>query len=141
MPLIFIPAAYIFLETFSLGSFTFSSFLIGDDFSLLSKPVFSIAQAPFAVLFFYYLIAVIAKTSRSSSLNTNVLDMAGVLFLLVTAIIISLLEDSSGSEYHYFSLVLVYFIAQFFSKKINSSIVNFIFISIIASIIIFNLLL
>ena len=140
MPLIFIPAAYIFLETFSLGSFTFSSFLIGDDFSLLSKPVFSIAQAPFAVLFFYYLIAVIAKTSRSSGLNTNVLDMAGVLFLLVTAIIISLLEDSSGSEYHYFSLVLVYFIAQFFSKKINSSIVNFIFISIIASIIIFKFL-
>ena len=139
-PLIFIPAAYILLETFSLGSFTFSSFLIGDDFSFLSKPVFSIAQAPFAVLCFYYLIAVIAKTTRNARLQRRVLDMAGVLFFFAPFIIISLQEDSSGSEYHYFSLILVYFIAQIFSKKINSSIVNFIFISIIASIVIFNFL-
>jgi hypothetical protein len=139
-PLVFISSAYIFLEFFSYESYTFSSFLIGDDFSFLSQPVFSQAQVPFGLLCCYYLIAVITKMSRISSLQRRALDLAGILFFLTPFIIISFQENISGSEYHYFSLILVYFIAQIFSKKINSSIVNFIFISIIASIIIFKFL-
>ena len=139
-PLVFISSAYIFLEFFSYESYTFSSFLIGDDFSFLSQPVFSQAQVPFGLLCCYYLIAVITKMSRISSLQRRALDLAGILFFLTPFIIISFQENRSGSEYHYFSLILVYFIAQIFSKKINSSIVNFIFISIIASIIIFKFL-
>ena len=139
-PLVFISSVYIFLEFFSQESYLFSSFLIGDDFTFLSKPVFSQTQVPFALLCCYYLIAVIAKISRASSLQRRSLDLAGIFFSFTPFIIISFQENSSGSEYHYFSLILVYFIAQIFSKKINSSIVNFIFISIIASIIIFKFL-
>ena len=139
-PLVFISSVYIFLEFFSQESYLFSSFLIGDDFTFLSKPFFSQAQLPFALLCCYYLIAVIAKISRSSGLQRRSLDLAGILFFFTPFIIISFQENRSGSEYHYFSLILVYFIAQIFSKKINSSIVNFIFISIIASIIIFKFL-
>ena len=138
-PLVFISSAYIFLEAFSYESYLFSSFLIGDDFSFLSKPVFSQAQAPFALVCCYYLISSITKLSRVSGLQRRVLDLSGILFFS-PFIIILFQENSSGSEYHYFSLVLVYFISQIFSKKINSSIVNFIFISIIASIIIFKFL-
>ena len=139
-PLVFVSSVYIFLEFFSQESYLFSSFLIGDDFTFLSKPVFSLTQAPFALVCCYYLIAVIAKISRGSSLQRRSLDLAGIFFFFTPFIIISFQENSSGSEYHYFSLILVYFIAQIFSKKINSSIVNFIFISIIASIIIFKFL-
>ena len=139
-PLVFVSSVYIFLEFFSQEYYLFSSYLIGDDFTFLSKPVFSQTQVPFALLCCYYLIAVIAKISRASSLQRRSLDLAGILFFFTPFIIISFQENSSGSEYHYFSLVLVYFIAQIFSKKINSSIVNFIFISIIASIIIFKFL-
>ena len=139
-PLVFVSSVYIFLEFFAQESYLFSSFLIGDDFTFLSKPVFSQTQAPFALLCCFYLIAVIAKISRASSLQRRSLDLAGIFFFFTPFIIISFQENSSGSEYHYFSLVLVYFIAQIFSKKINSSIVNFIFISIIASIIIFKFL-
>ena len=139
-PLVFISSVYIFLGFFSQESYLFSSFLIGDDFTFLSKPVFSQTQVPFALLCCYYLIAVIAKISRASSLQRRSLDLAGIFFFFTPFIIISFQENSSGSEYHYFSLILVYFIAQIFSKKINSSIVNFIFISIIASIIIFKFL-
>ena len=139
-PLVFVSSVYIFLEFFSQEYYLFSSFLIGDDFTFLSKPVFSQTQVPFALLCCYYLIAVIAKISRASSLQRRSLDLAGIFFFFTPFIIISFQEDSSGSEYHYFSLILVYFIAQIFSKKINSSIVNFIFISIIASIIIFKFL-
>ena len=139
-PLVFISSVYIFLEFFSQESYLFSSFLIGDDFTFLSKPFFSQAQLPFALLCCYYLIAVIAKIRRSSGLQRRSLDLAGILFFFTPFIIISFQENRSGSEYHYFSLILVYFIAQIFSKKINSSIVNFIFISIIASIIIFKFL-
>ena len=139
-PLVFVSSVYIFLEFFSQEYYLFSSFLIGDDFTFLSKPVFSQTQVPFALLCCYYLIAVIAKISRASSLQRRSLDLAGIFFFFTPFIIISFQENSSGSEYHYFSLVLVYFIAQIFSKKINSSIVNFIFISIIASIIIFKFL-
>jgi hypothetical protein len=77
---------------------------------------------------------------RASGLKRRVLDLSGILFFFTPFIIILFQENSSGSEYHYFSLVLVYFMSQIFSKKINSSIVNFIFISIIASIIIFKFL-
>ena len=139
-PLVFVSSVYIFLEFFSQDYYLFSSFLIGDDFTFLSKPVFSQTQVPFALLCCYYLIAVIAKISRASSLQRRSLDLAGIFFFFTPFIIISFQENSSGSEYHYFSLILVYFIAQIFSKKINSSIVNFIFISIIASIIIFKFL-
>ena len=139
-PLVFISSAYIFLEAFSYESYLFSSFLIGDDFSFLSKPVFSQAQAPFALVCCYYLISSITKMRRASGLKRRVLDLSGILFFFTPFIIILFQENSSGSEYHYFSLVLVYFMSQIFSKKINSSIVNFIFISIIASIIIFKFL-
>ena len=139
-PLVFVSSVYIFLEFFSQEYYLFSSFLIGDDFTFLSKPVFSQTQVPFALLCCYYLIAVIAKISRASSLQRRSLDLAGIFFFFTPFIIISFQENSSGSEYHYFSLILVYFIAQIFSKKINSSIVNFIFISITASIIIFKFL-
>ena len=139
-PLVFISSVYIFLGFFSQESYLFSSFLIGDDFTFLSKPVFYQTQVPFALLCCYYLIAVIAKISRASSLQRRSLDLAGIFFFFTPFIILSFQENSSGSEYHYFSLILVYFIAQIFSKKINSSIVNFIFISIIASIIIFKFL-
>ena len=139
-PLVFVSSVYIFLEFFSQEYYLFSSYLIGDDFTFLSKPVFSQTQLPFALLCCFYLIAVIAKISRASSLQRRFLDLAGIFFFFTPFIIISFQENSSGSEYHYFSLVLVYFIAQIFSKKINSSIVNFIFISIIASIIIFKFL-
>ena len=139
-PLVFVSSVYIFLEFFSQEYYLFSSFLIGDDFTFLSKPVFSQTQVPFALLCCYYLIAVIAKISRASSLQRRSLDLAGIFFCFTPFIIILFQENSSGSEYHYFSLILVYFIAQIFSKKINSSIVNFIFISIIASIIIFKFL-
>ena len=139
-PLVFVSSVYIFLEFFSQESYLFSSFLIGDDFTFLSKPVFSQTQVPFALLCCFYLIAVIAKISRASSTQRRSLDLAGIFFFFTPFIIISFQENSSGSEYHYFSLILVYFIAQIFSKKINSSIVNFIFISIIASIIIFKFL-
>ena len=139
-PLVFVSSVYIFLEFFSQEYYLFSSFLIGDDFTFLSKPVFSQTQVPFALLCCYYLIAAIAKISRASSFQRRSLDLAGIFFFFTPFIIISFQENSSGSEYHYFSLILVYFIAQIFSKKINSSIVNFIFISIIASIIIFKFL-
>ena len=139
-PLVFVSSVYILLEFFSQEYYLFSSFLIGDDFTFLSKPVFSQTQVPFALLCCYYLIAVIAKISRASSVQRRSLDLAGIFFFFTPFIIISFQENSSGSEYHYFSLILVYFIAQIFSKKINSSIVNFIFISIIASIIIFKFL-
>ena len=139
-PLVFVSSVYIFLEFFSQEYYLFSSFLIGDDFTFLSKPVFSQTQLPFALLCCFYLIAVIAKISRASSLQRRFLDLAGIFFFFTPFIIISFQENSSGSEYHYFSLILVYFIAQIFSKKINSSIVNFIFISITASIIIFKFL-
>ena len=139
-PLVFVSSVYIFLEFFSQEYYLFSSFLIGDDFTFLSKPVFSQTQVPFALLCCYYLIAVIAKISRASSFQRRSLDLAGIFFFFTPFIIISFQENSSGSEYHYFSLILVYFIAQIFSKKINSSFVNFIFISIIASIIIFKFL-
>ena len=139
-PLVFVSSVYIFLEFFSQEYYLFSSFLIGDDFTFLSKPVFSQTQVPFALLCCYYLIAVIAKISRATSFQRRSLDLAGIFFFFTPFIIISFQENSSGSEYHYFSLILVYFIAQIFSKKINSSFVNFIFISIIASIIIFKFL-
>ena len=139
-PLVFVSSVYIFLEFFSQEYYLFSSFLIGDDFTFFSKPVFSQTQVPFALLCCYYLIAVIAKISRASSVQRRSLDLAGIFFFFTPFIILSFQENSSGSEYHYFSLILVYFIAQIFSKKINSSIVNFIFISIIASIIIFKFL-
>ena len=79
-PLVFVSSVYIFLEFFSQESYLFSSFLIGDDFTFLSKPVFYQTQVPFALLCCYYLIAVIAKISRASGIQRRSLDLAGIFF-------------------------------------------------------------
>ena len=79
-PLVFVSSVYIFLEFFSQESYLFSSFLIGDDFTFLSKPVFSQTQVPFALICCYYLIAFIAKIRRASSFERRSLDLAGIFF-------------------------------------------------------------
>jgi hypothetical protein len=141
-PIILIPTIYIFIKTLSLEFFLFSSYFVGNEFSLTSQPTFTVSQAPLALIFLYYVAAVFSKMIKKGvSLQRRAVDLAAVLFLVTPFIVVLCQEDKSGSEYHYFSLILVYFIVQLFLKNRNSSIVNFIFMSLIASIIIFNFLL
>ena len=140
-PIILIPTIYIFIKTLSLEFFLFSSYFVGNEFSLTSQPTFTVSQAPLALIFLYYVAAVFSKMTKGVSLQRRAVDLAAVLFLVTPFIVVLCQEDKSGSEYHYFSLILVYFIVQLFLKNRNSSIVNFIFMSLIASIIIFNFLL
>ncbi|MBT4293443.1 MAG: hypothetical protein HOD45_02605 [Cryomorphaceae bacterium] len=140
-PIILIPTIYIFIKTLSLEFFLFSSYFVGNEFSLTSQPTFTVSQAPLALIFLYYVAAVFSKRIKGVSLQRRAIDLASVLFLVTPFIVVLCQEDKSGSEYHYFSLILVYFIVQLFLKNRNSSIVNFIFMSLIASIIIFNFLL
>ena len=158
-PLIILPSAYVLLSFLSLDSYLFSSYFFVDQlqatdeynfipnssrffFTLLLEYKFNLTYSyvPILIVFVLFVISVIIKFQRTAGLQRRILDVVGVMFLILTSLFFSTDQQLSGSEFHYLSLILVYFISQIFVKKLKSSYVNFIFMSLIASIIIFKFL-
>ena len=139
-PLLIIPPAYVISSFFSLDSYLFSSYFFGDQLQILNgfKLNLSTDYIPISIIFILYLISFLIKFFRTFSLNRRVLDIVGFVFIAFTSYFFFYQQDLSGSELHYFSLILVYFISQLFAKKISSLYLNFIFTSIIVSTIIFK---
>ena len=157
-PLIILPSAYVLLSFLSLDSYLFSSYFFADQlqatdeynfipnssrfFLMLSKNSFNLTYSyvPILVVVVLFVISVIIKFLRTFSLRRRIIDGLGVLFFILTCLFFSMDQQLSGSEFHYLSLPLVYMVSQIFVKKLKSSYVNFIFMSLIASIIIFKFL-
>ena len=157
-PLIILPSAYVLVSFLSLDSYLFSSYFFADQlqatdeynfipnssrfFLMLSKNNFNLTYSyvPLLIVFVLFVISVIIKFLRTFSLRRRILDGVGVLFFILTCLFFSMDQQLSGSEFHYLSLPFVYMISQIFVKKLKSSYVNFIFMSLIASIIIFKFL-
>ena len=156
-PLIILPSAYVLLSFLSLDSYLFSSYFFADQlqatdeynfipnssrfFLMLSKNSFNLTYSyvPILVVVVLFVISVIIKFLRTFSLRRRILDGLGVLFFILTCLFFRD-QQLSGSEFHYLSLPLVYMVSQIFVKKLKSSYVSFIFMSLIASIIIFKFL-
>ena len=157
-PLIILPSAYVLLSFLSLDSYLFSSYFFADQlqatdeynfipnssrfFLMLSKNSFNLTYSyvPILAVVVLFVISVIIKFLRTLSLRRRILDGLGVLFFILTCLFFSMDQQLSGSEFHYLSLPLVYMVSQIFVKKLKSSYVSFIFMSLIASIIIFKFL-
>ena len=158
-PLIILTSAYALLSFLSLDSYLFSSYFFADQpqeideynfipnssrffLMLFSEYSFNLiySYVPIVIVFVLFVISVIIKFQRTAGSQRRILDLVGVLFLILTSLFFSMDQQLSGSEFHYLSLIFVYFISQIFVKKLKSSYVNFIFMSLIASIIIFKFL-
>ena len=157
-PLIILPSAYVLVSFLSLDSYLFSSYFFADQlqatdeynfipnssrfFLMLSKNNFNLTYSyvPILIVFVLFVISVIIKFLRTYSLRRRILDGVGVLFLILTCLFFSMDQQLSGSEFHYLSLPSVYMVSQIFVKKLKSSYVSFIFMFLIASIIIFKFL-
>jgi hypothetical protein len=158
-PLIILPSAYVLLSFLSLDSYLFSSYFFADqpqaideqNFIPNSSRVFlmflrgdnfnlTYSYVPIFIVFVLFVISVIIKFLRTYSLTRRTLDLVGVLFIILTCLFFSMDQQLSGSEFHYLSLPFVYMVSQIFVKKLKSSYVNFIFMSLIGSIIIFKFL-
>ena len=142
VPIMILPAAYVIISFLSLENYIFSSYIIGNHFAMLNEYKFNlpISYAPISIVFLLYLLSVSIKLYRATGLQRRVLDIVGIIFIILISFFFSLNQELSGSEFHYLSLPLVYFIAQIFVKKIKSLYVNFIFIILIVSILTFNFL-
>ena len=158
-PLIILPSAYALLSFLSLDTYLFSSYFFSDQpqaideynvipnssrffLMLLLEYNFNLTYSyvPIFIVFVLFVISVIIKFLRTYSLTRRTLDLVGVLFIILTCLFFSMDQQLSGSEFHYLSLPFVYMVSQIFVKKLKSSYVNFIFMSLIASIIIFKFL-
>ena len=141
-PIVFLSSVYVISAFFSYDVYLFNSYFFQDQLMLNSD--FRLNFTPYygslSIVFIIYFFSVIVKLSRAVSMQRRILDLVGVFFFFLIVFFFSMSKDLSGSEFHYLSLILVYFIAQIFAKKINSFYVNLIFMSIIVSIIIFNFL-
>ena len=144
-PLITLPTIYIIISFIGIDLQLFSSYIFEAEDQLQISKVESfeipISFGSLALIIIYFLIALAVKLRKTSGFQRKALDVAGILFFFTVITFFMLNKGLSGSEFHYISLILVYFIAQIFVKKINSFYINFIFISIIASIIFFKLIL
>jgi hypothetical protein len=158
-PLIILPSAYALLSFLSLDSYLFSLYFFADQpqaideynvipnssrffLTLIREYNFNLTYSyvPIVIVFVLFVISVIIKFQRTAGSQRRILDLVGVLFIILTSLFFSIDQQLSGSEFHYLSLIFVYFISQIFVKKLKSSYVNFIFMSLIASIIIFKFL-
>ena len=141
-PIIILPAAYVIISFLSLENYIFSSYLIGNHFTMLNEYKFHlpISYTPVSIVFLLYLLSVLVRFNRTIGLQRRTLDIVGIIFFILTSFFFSLNQELTGSEFHYLSLPLVYFISQIFVKKIKSLYVNFIFIILIVSILTFNFL-
>ena len=144
-PLIMLPTIYIIISFIGLDLLLFSSYIFeAEDQLQISKAEsfeIPISFGSLTLIIIYFIIAVAVKLRKTSGFQRRALDVAGILFFFTVISFFILNKGLSGSEFHYISLILVYFIAQIFVKKINSFYINFIFISIIASTIIFRFIL
>ena len=137
-----IPAINVILTFLNLDILLFSSYFFNTsntlEISMFSNFVFPFSFWPLVLVILYFLIAVILKLRKTVGFQRRLLDIIGVIFFfsLITFFVTN--QNISGSEFHYVSLILVYFISQIFTIKISSIYVNLIFISIIASTFIFK---
>ena len=142
IPIITIPAIYIILSFLNLDSILFSSYLFKTsdtlEISMVTNFRVQFSFLPLILVIFYFLIAVVIKLRKTAGFQRRFLDIIGVLFFFSFLTFFMINQKISGSEFHYISLILVYFIAQIFTSKINSIYLNLIFMSLIASTIIFN---
>jgi len=141
-PLIIIPAINVILSFLNLDSILFSSYLFDPsdtlEISLVTNFKVQFSFLPLILVIFYFLIAIVIKLRKTVGFQRRLLDIIGVLFFFSFLIFFIMNQNISGSEFHYVSLILVYFISQIFTIKINSMYVNLIFISLIATTIIFK---
>ena len=137
-----IPSINVILTFLNLDSLLFSSYLFNTtdklEISMFSNFVVPFSFWPLVLVIFYFLIAVILKLRKTVGFQRRVLDIIGGIFFFSFITFFITNQNISGSEFHYVSLILVYFISQIFTIKINSIYVNLIFISIIASTFIFK---
>ena len=141
-PIIMIPSINVILTFLNLDSLLFSSYLFNTtdklEISMFSNFVVPFSFWPLVLVIFYFLIAVILKLRKTVGFQRRLLDIIGVIFFFSFITFLITNQNISGSEFHYVSLILVYFISQIFTININSIYVNLIFISIIASTFIFK---
>ena len=141
-PIIIIPTISVILSFLNLDNKLFSSYLFDTSDKLATSMVtdfgFQSSLWPLTLVIFYFLIAVIIKLRKTVGFQRRLLDIIGVFFFFSLIIFFMMNKSISGSEFHYLSLIIVYFIAQIFTKKISSIYVNLIFISLIVTIVTFK---
>ena len=141
-PIIIIPTISVILSFLNLDNKLFSSYLFNTSEKLATSMVndfgFQSSLWPLTLVIFYFLIAVIIKLRKTVGFQRRLLDIIGVFFFFSLIIFFMMNQSISGSEFHYLSLVIVYFIAQIFTKKISSIYVNLIFISLIVTTVTFK---
>ena len=141
-PIIIIPTISVILSFLNLDNKLFSSYLFDTSDKLATSMVtdfgFQSSLWPLTLVVFYFLIAVIIKLRKTVGFQRRLLDIIGVFFFFSLIIFFMMNQSISGSEFHYLSLIIVYFIAQIFTKKISSIYVNLIFISLIVTTVTFK---
>ena len=141
-PIIIIPTISVILSFLNLDNKLFSSYLFDTSDKLATSMVtdfgFQSSLWPLTLVIFYFLIAVIIKLRKTVGFQRRLLDIIGVFFFFSLIIFFMMNKSISGSEFHYLSLIIVYFIAQIFTKKISSIYVNLIFISLIVTTVTFK---
>ena len=140
VPLVLLISFQILASFISIDSFLFSSYLYGDDFKTNSNAslVLTSQLIPLILILLLFVVSGVFNFIKNNSIQKKTIELTKVLFIMGLIYYILSSENFNGLVFHYLSLPLVYMISQIFNKRNNSSLVNFIFIPIIISIIVFK---
>ena len=117
-PLIMLPTIYIIIPFIGLDLLLFSSYIFEAEDQLQISKVESfeipISFGSLTLIIIYFIVALVVKLRKTSGFQRKALDVVGILFFFTIISFFMLNKGLSGSEFHYISLILVYFIAQIF---------------------------
>ena len=143
VPIILSFTAHTFLSLFNHQDLLFSPFIFDKNHVIVNNInwEFLYTNKYLFLLIFIFIYAMILAITRKYRYQERVYIARRIFFAIIILTTIILVSPTSGMEFHYLGLVMVYFMEYFYRKHSNKIFLNFFFVSLIISYLLFTFVL
>jgi len=140
VPIILSFTAHTFLSLFNYQDLLFTSFIFDNNHVIVNNInwEFFYANKYLFLLIFIFIYAMILAITRKYRYQERAYISRRIFFAIIVLITIILVSPTYGMEFHYLGLVMVYFMEYFYRKHSNKIFLNFFFVSLIISYLLFT---
>ena len=143
VPIILSFTAHTFLSLFNHQDLLFSSFIFDNNHIIVNNInwEFFYANKYLFLLIIIFIYSMIVSITRKYRYQERAYVVRRIFFAISVLTTIILVSPTSGMEFHYLGLVMVYFMEYFYRKHSNKIFLNFFFVSLIISYLLFTFVL
>jgi len=143
LPIILSFTAHTLLSLFNHQDLLFSAFIFDKNHVIVSNInwEFFYANKYLFLLIFIFIYTMILSITRKYRYQERAYVVRRIFFAISVLTTIILVSPTSGMEFHYLGLTMVYFMEYFYRKHSNKIFLNFFFVSLIISYLLFTFVL